>query len=438
MAAAMKKQAGGSRDKPATKEESAVTAPLKVDRSELKNGAILVSQTNPASPLNAIHLAVRGRALIDGDNAEAGALDLVHRLLSEGIPDCDNVCLARRLRDLGAVVKLVDDGRIPMDNYYTNGRFSFIRIETAAEYAPEVLELLTDVIQHATFVEEDFTKVRNDRINELERHEASARRTANNMLDEALYGDHPLVLQAEGNPESLAKIDFNQVRTVFRKAFAPENLVFSIVGPMNHDDLKSSLEEMLKGGGTPTAGLEPEPVTTVAQTLNATVGGQMAAIRLGSVMAVDKAEAAAFKLVVAILSDRLAMDLREKRGLSYSVGASVNINGERGRFTSWINPPAERMAEGRQALQDFIAGFDATSITQQEMDKIRAARTGRMMMRRLSSMGQAYYLAMAELDGDIAGYLNGLTAYDNLTLVDLQAAARKYLADMVMVEVVVN
>jgi predicted Zn-dependent peptidase len=96
------------------------------------------------------------------------------------------------------------------------------------------------------------------------------------------------------------------------------------------------------------------------------------------------------------------------------------------------------MDESKLAIDEFIAGFDAATVTQEEMDKIRAARTGRMMMRRLSSMGQAYYLAMAELDGDIAGYLNGLTAYDDLTLADLQAAAGRYLDDMVMVEVVVD
>jgi zinc protease len=363
---------------------------------------------------------------------------MVHRLLSEGIPGCDKVCMARRLRDLGAVVKLVDDSRIPMDNYYTNGRFSFIRIETAAEYGPEVLELLTTVIQHATFDEKAFDTVREDRITELARHEASARNTANAMMDAALYGDHPLVLPAEGDAESLAKLDFNQVRVVYRKAFAPGNLIFAVVGPAEHDDLKASLEENLGGNGTPPAGLASEPVTATAESLTATVGGQMAAIRLGSILAVDKADADALKLVVAILSDRMAMDLREKRGLSYSVGASVSVNGDRGRFSSWINPPSERMDEGKEAIDKFIADFDASTVTQEEMDKIRAARTGRMMMRRLSSMGQAYYLAMAELEGDIAGYLNGLTAYDALTLADLQAAAGKYLDGMVIVEVVVD
>ena len=228
------------------------------------------------------------------------------------------------------------------------------------------------------------------------------------------------------------------MRTVYRKAFSPDNLIFSIVGPATHEVLKSTLEDQLSGKGTPTSGLPVAPVTTRPETLTANVGGQMAAVRLGSLMAVEKTEAGALKLVTAILSDRMAMDLRETRGLSYSVGASLEVIGEQGRFTSWINPPVERLDEGRQALKDFIAGFDAATVTQEEMDKIRAARSGRMMMRRLSSMGQAYYLAMAELEDDIPGYLNGLTAYDGLTLNDLQAAAAKYLKEMILIEVVVD
>ena len=439
MAAAMKQQEAGADEgteaKPAPKAAPAV---LKVDRSVLDSGAVLVSQTNPASPLAAIHLAVRNRSAIDRDNASAGALDLVHRLLTEGIPGCDKVCLSRRLRDLGAQVKLVDDGRIPMDNYYTNGRFSFIRIETAAEYGPEVLELLMSVIQHATFDDKAFEKVRQDRIKEMARHEASARSTANSLLDTALFGEHPLVLPAEGDAETMAAIDFNQVRTVYRKAFAPENLVFSIVGPASHDDLKAILENELSGQGTPTEGLAPAPVTTRPDSLRATVGGQMSAIRFGTIMEVDQADADALQLVTAILSDRMAMDLREARGLSYSVGASLQVYGERGHFTSWINPPSEKMDEGLSALKEFIAGFDAATISQDEMEKIRAARKGRMMMRRLSSMGQAYYLAMAELEGDVGRYLNGLTAYDELTLADLQSASAKYLSNMIMIEVVVD
>jgi zinc protease len=416
----------------------AAPALLQVDRSELANGAVLVSQTNPASALMAIHLAVRGRALIDRDNAEAGALDLVHRLFEEGFAGCDRACLARRLRRLGAVVKTVDDDRIPMDNYYTNGRFSFIRIEVAAENGAEVLEMLTQQLQFAAFTDDDFERVRDERMTALEKNAASARSTANGLLDDGLYGNHPLVMPPEGDADSLAKLNFNQVRQVYRKAFSPENLVFSVVGPLSHDELKSEIESKLPGSGQPGPALPALPATATATELTATVGGQMTAIRLGSVMDIAPGDGGALELTVAILSDRMAMDLREKQGLSYSVGARLSASGGQGEFLAWINPTQERLDEGKAAIEAFIADFDATTITQAEMDKIRASRRGRLMMRRLSSMGQAYYLAMAELDHDIPAYLNGLTTYDDLVLGDLQRVTEVYLKTMPLVAVVVN
>jgi hypothetical protein len=60
------------------------------------------------------------------------------------------------------------------------------------------------------------------------------------------------------------------------------------------------------------------------------------------------------------------------------------------------------------------------------------------MMRRLSSMGQAYYLAMAELDHDLGSYLEALSVYDSLTLVDLQQAWTRYLKTLPLVTVMVD
>lgn|GEM_PF-1187014 len=444
MAEAMRQMAAETSGEPSAGTEpeavpaSAPQVEIKVDRSELANGAVLVSQTNADSPLMAIHLAVRGRAILDRDNGQAGALDLVHRLLDEGYAGCDKTCLARRLRELGAVVKVVDDSRIPMDDYYTTGRFSFVRIETAAEYGPEVLELLTEEIQHAAFDDDDFERVRQERLTALERQQTSARSTANRLLNVALYGDNPLVLPPEGSVETLEALDFNQVRKVYRKAFSPENLVFAVVGPHGHSELREQIERLLPGRGSPAQGLPELPLTGVAETVTATVGGQMSAVRMGSILVVDPADADALRLAVAILADRVAMDLREERGLSYSVGATLSTRGGLGKFTAWINPPQERLEEGRAALADFITAFDAGSVSQEELDKIRSARTGRMMMRRLSSMGQAYYLAMAELDGDIGGYLGALTAYDRVTLDDVQRVSRQYLGELVLVTVLVD
>jgi len=60
------------------------------------------------------------------------------------------------------------------------------------------------------------------------------------------------------------------------------------------------------------------------------------------------------------------------------------------------------------------------------------------MMRRLSSISQAYYLAMAELDDDPAAYLETFDRLDAVSLEDLQAAASRYLSGLPLVTVVVD
>jgi predicted Zn-dependent peptidase len=409
---------------------------LPVQRSVLSSGAVLVTQENPASALMAVHLTVRGRAVIDGERP--GALNLVHRLLLSGYSGCDQTCLSRKLRRLGAVVKLVDDPRIPMDDYYTDGRFAFVRVELAADRGPELLELLAEFIQRAGFTEEDFEREVRQEVSLLEKAQASARYRADELLRHALYGDHPLVNPPEGDLYTLQDLTYDQTRAVYRRAFSPANLIFAIVSPSSHEQLAAQLERLLPARGQAAEPLPPLPLTVGTERVTGTTGGEMAAIRVGSLLRADAADVRALELLTAILSDRLAMDLREKRGLSYSVGASLSLHGGEGEFEAWLNPPRERMAEGEQALRQFLADFDVAAISAEELAKVRNARRGRMLLRRLSSISQAYYLAMAELDGNATAYNDMLTAYDEVTLADLQRVDRTYLRALPLVTVVVD
>jgi len=132
------------------------------------------------------------------------------------------------------------------------------------------------------------------------------------------------------------------------------------------------------------------------------------------------------------------MDLREQKGLSYSVGASWETIGGEGEFSAWLNPPRERMEEGERTLKEFLAAFDPATITADELARTRSAVTGRLMMRRLASISQAYYLAMAELEGDLTQYEKSLRAYDAVTLADLRGAWAKYLKSAPLVTVIVD
>ncbi|MEZ4386375.1 MAG: pitrilysin family protein [Candidatus Krumholzibacteriia bacterium] len=416
-------------------------APLdaaRLDRSVLPGGAVLVTQTDPYSELLAVHLTVRDRAGLDQRAGEPGALNLVHRLLTTGVAGCDAACLARRLGAIGAEIKLVDDPRFPMDDYYTTGRYSFLRLECPAEDAPEALALLVELVQYSTFTAEDLERERRDQERLLARRETSATARSQQLLREGLYGDHPLAQEPEGTTASVAAVGFDDLRSLYRRAFQPENLIIAVVSPLAHDEVARLLSGLPTAGGQPEA-LPPLPLTTAPLRLTASLGGSLGAVRVGAVRRVAAADEPALELLVDVLSDRLQMDLRETRGLGYSVGAAFELAAaDRGVFTAWVSPPRARLAEAEEALNGDLRAFDAASITQDELDKARSARQGRLLMRRLDSISRAYYLAMSELDtGGLDAYRHGLDAYDGVTLADLRRVA-SFFSELPLVTVVVD
>jgi predicted Zn-dependent peptidase len=425
---------------PETAIEGPAAAPspaASIQRSELPSGAILVSQTSPGSELMAIHVTVRDRVLLDRRYSQPGALNLVHHLLAYGVSGCDEACVASRLRRLGAEVKAYDDPRFPMDDYYTNGRFSFIRVECPAENGAAVLDLLSELVQHSSFTGEDLDKERSDQLGLLRRREQSAGWQARRLLAEGLYGDHPLAQPAEGTVASVQAVKYDELRSLYRHAFAPSNLILAVVSPHDHEALKDMLPNLSASGGNGAPTLPPLTATAAPARLTHTLDGPMAAVRLGAIRQVDLADNAALELLMAVLSERLVMDLREGRGLSYSVGAAVDLLGDRAVFSAWLNPPAARLAEGEEALTAFLRDFDAATVTQEELDTVRAARQGRLLMRRLDSISRAYYLAMAELNGDVSAFLSAISAYDTVELADLQRVAG-FFSELPLVTAVVD
>ena len=144
----------------------------------------------------------------------------------------------------------------------------------------------------------------------LERRQGSARSLANRLLAEALYGAHPLARPAEGSVETLGELTYDDARTIYHRAFAPQILIFSIISPYAHAQLSSQLEELLPGRGQPTHDLPLVPVTESVERITASLGGEMAAIRMGALLQVAVADEKALELLAGILSDRMAMDLR--------------------------------------------------------------------------------------------------------------------------------
>ncbi len=108
----------------------------------------------------------------------------------------------------------------------------------------------------------------------------------------------------------------------------------------------------------------------------------------------------ALTLANGILSDRLSFDLREKKGLAYSIGANL----DRGGPNTWIW--TEAAGTGPANLTTMLRGFldEPKNVVSSPPESLEVAKTaariyGRGIMRRAARIGWAYYAGLAILDG---------------------------------------
>jgi predicted Zn-dependent peptidase len=104
-------------------------------------------------------------------------------------------------------------------------------------------------------------------------------------------------------------------------------------------------------------------------------------------------------VAVAILSERLAEELREREGLAYSIGASLRLSkpGAYVRLGAGTRP--DNLAAMEAGMLRVARSLVSDPPDTEEITGARNRDEGRRRMRRLTRIGQAYEMAMAELAG---------------------------------------
>ena len=157
---------------------------------------------------------------------------------------------------------------------------------------------------------------------------------------------------------------------------------------------------------------------------------------MGRVFDVDPGDRWALIVAVRIASGRMQQDLRETRGLAYSLGSSVGYYGDRAVVTASMGTRPENLDEAEAGMRSYLFGADMEATT----DEIETAVNGylsRMRMRRITSMGQAFNVGRdLFLKGGIDYAEREAAGLTSVTAQDVTRVAKRYLIDGPMVTVI--
>jgi zinc protease len=152
-------------------------------------------------------------------------------------------------------------------------------------------------------------------------------------------------------------------------------------------------------------------------------------LRLGAVIEVDGEDLPALEAANLVLSDRLQMDLREQQGLAYSIGSGLSPLGHgRQLLAVSMGTAPDNLERAEQEIRRIAAELREGPVPPEELERIVAARKGRILMRRLPRQNQAYYDGLRLLFGEPSGGdLEFLDALGRVTPAEVVKAAQRYM-----------
>jgi zinc protease len=412
------------------------TSAVEVERTVRPDGLTLIVHSSPGAETLAIHALFRNRAALETkDGVPAGTADVVHRLMELGTASKTKDELRGALSRIGGTLKVTDSDMVPYDDYYFSPEYSYVRLETIGAFAKDALALFADIVWHPRIDESSLQQAVASASARARREQTSPSASADRLFFRTLDPNHPRARGVLGDPAALEKLSAEQARAHHAIMTDPANVILCISSSLPRQDIEKIVETAIPLKASNASQTVAAPHSANAESAHETSNGrrevdvetgqEQSAIIVGA--AVTESDPA-LRIAVAMLSERLSDRLRERESLAYSIGASLRVDEPGKCVVMSAGTRPENLQRMEKGMREVAADLLSKTPTQEEIDGARNRAEGQMRMRRLTRIGQAYALSMAELRGRAPDQLDAdLASLRAVTPQEVQAAARRAL-----------
>ena len=303
---------------------------------------------------------------------------------------------------------------------------------------------LTDMVQYSLIRADDLDAERQVILEEINMHEDSPEDVVHDLFTHTLWPEHPLGRPILGTVETIAAANRASVRRFYGRHYVPGNLVIAAAGNLRHDDLIRMLKQRMDTGrrlsGTSSAasvwnlrapGRAPKPSGTHLVKRRKT---EQAHICLGTNgLARNDPDRFAFLVVNTALgggmSSRLFQEVREKRGLAYTVYSYHAQYTEAGLFSAYAGTTPNRASDVVSLLRRELELVRDGGITEAEFERAKGHVKGSMVLSLEDPGGRMSRLGRSEIaHGEILSVDQALRRIEQVTLDDAHRVAGRVLS----------
>jgi predicted Zn-dependent peptidase len=364
--------------------------PEGVELTELDGGLRVVTEAVPSVRSVALGLWVRTGSR-DETPEQAGVSHFLEHLLFKGTERHSAIEISELFDGMGAAV-----------NAATSKESTHLHARLLDEHVAEALDLASEMFLSPSLPPDEIDSEREVVLEEIAMYEDEPQDRVHDVLAEAVFGEHPLGRRVLGTAEVIGSIPVPDIAAYHRARYAAPSIVLAAAGHLEHERIVELAREHLNPpaeAGQSTNGTdEPEGVRfrfypKETEQYHVCFGGPGIARNDERRFALSVLDSAFGGSV----SSRLFTEVREKRGLAYSVGSYTEQFVDHGAVALYVGTREDNVSEACEIIGRELVRLRDDGLNGEELRRAKEHIKGRMVLSLESTSARASRIARSIL-----------------------------------------
>lgn len=332
--------------------------------STLPNGIQVVTEAMPDVRSVALSFWV-GTGSRDESDHEWGMSHFLEHLLFKGSDNRNALEIAQAIDGVGGDM-----------NAFTTRECTAFYVRVLADDRDMALDILCDIMCAPSFDPREIESERQVVLEEILMRNDDPSDLAHEFLSATLFNGHPLSREVLGDEAGIEAMVGPDIRRFFEHHYRPQNLVFAAAGHLDHDEIVEAVNRRWRnreGGQRPQ---RKSPEVTTGSTLVHKRPTDQAHLVLG-VPAPDRRDPGRYATAVLDtifgggMSSRLFQEVREQRGLAYTVYSSFSPYDDAGEFSIYVGTAPHRVGEALEVVRGEITRLTSGGVSDSELTRAK-------------------------------------------------------------------
>lgn len=321
-------------------------------------------------------------------------------------------------------------------NAFTSKERTAYYAKVSSRYLDTALEVISDIFLNSTLPEKEITKERGAVIQEIDMYEDMPMRTVDNVFDALMFGEtHPLGRTILGPKENIRTFNRKDFTAYLKRNYTPLNTVVCVAGSF---DEKKVMTKIKKDFGKLAHGNPPDFIRFASQQSESQISIKekktdqthfMLGVPAYPYLHKDEFALAVMSAILGSgMSSRLFLEVREKRGLAYSVHSWVERYPDTGAFVVQAGVEHAKLEKTVETILAEFKKIKKTKVSAAELTKAKQYIKGTMTLSLETSDEIATHAASAMINiGRVRPLSEILDGIDKVSAEDVQRVAQDLL-----------